>query len=273
MTRQTYDPATIEPKWQRFWAEQATFRTPNPGEPGFDGKRPKYYVLDMFPYPSGAGLHVGHPEGYTATDILARCKRMQGCNVLHPMGWDAFGLPAEQHALQTGTHRQVLRFAILMALGLSGCVSETIGWEVDMEPIGWRKMRGWFEYSDHVLSLRFSTLWSRDTTAWAGQLEVRNNGLLTLRMTVNPETNGRRAVWYGDGRDMEFISSDHAIDVRAGSLVRIHLDAISMGVSHPPVPGQRLILDLIANEKRLTNSFVIRTVQPWTEVKPALWHK
>ena len=105
--KQTYDPATIEPRWQAFWAEHKVFRAPNPGEPDFDPSKPKYYVLDMFPYPSAAGLHVGHPEGYTATDIVARYKRMQGCNVLHPMGWDAFGLPAEQYAIQTNTHPAV----------------------------------------------------------------------------------------------------------------------------------------------------------------------
>lgn len=94
----------IEEKWQKLWAEQAVFRQPNPGESGFDQGKPKFYCLDMFPYPSGAGLHVGHPEGYTATDILCRYKRMTGCSVLHPMGWDAFGLPAEQHAIRTGEH-------------------------------------------------------------------------------------------------------------------------------------------------------------------------
>jgi hypothetical protein len=97
----------IEPRWQERWAREGTFRQPNPGEPGFDPSRPKRYVLDMFPYPSGAGLHVGHPEGYTATDIFGRYWRMKGCNVLHPMGWDAFGLPAEQYAVQTGVHPSI----------------------------------------------------------------------------------------------------------------------------------------------------------------------
>ncbi len=93
-----YTPAEIEPRWQAFWAKDDTFRTPEP--PG----EKRLYLLDMFPYPSGNGLHVGHPLGYTATDILARTKRAQGYDVLHPMGFDAFGLPAEQHAVKTGTH-------------------------------------------------------------------------------------------------------------------------------------------------------------------------
>ncbi|NUP96168.1 MAG: leucine--tRNA ligase [Planctomycetaceae bacterium] len=97
-----YDPRTIESRWQAHWAAHKTFAAANPGEPGFDASRPKYYVLDMFPYPSGSGLHVGHAVGYIGTDIVARKKRMEGCNVLHPMGWDAFGLPAEQYAIQTG---------------------------------------------------------------------------------------------------------------------------------------------------------------------------
>ncbi|KAA8497783.1 Leucine--tRNA ligase [Porphyridium purpureum] len=119
-----YDHIKVEAHWQQYWQQHGTFRT-EPME-ALDMSKPKYYVLDMFPYPSGAGLHVGHPEGYTATDIMARYKRMQGFNVMHPMGWDAFGLPAEQYAIQTGTHpavttkKNIDRFrSQLQALGFS----------------------------------------------------------------------------------------------------------------------------------------------------------
>src|SRR6185436_5279509 len=96
-----YPFSSIEPKWQKYWEEHRTFRT------GEDPEKKKIYILDMYPYPSGAGLHVGHPEGYTATDILSRYKRMNGFNVLHPIGWDAFGLPAERYAMQTNIHPRI----------------------------------------------------------------------------------------------------------------------------------------------------------------------
>ncbi|MGM0578888.1 MAG: leucine--tRNA ligase [Myxococcota bacterium] len=98
MSTEHYPHADVESKWQRYWLEHETFRAEDVSD------KPPFFVLDMFPYPSGSGLHVGHPEGYTATDIVARYKRMRGYNVLHPMGWDAFGLPAEQHAVETGVH-------------------------------------------------------------------------------------------------------------------------------------------------------------------------
>jgi leucyl-tRNA synthetase len=102
-----YDHVTIEQKWQARWAADRTFRVLNPGDEGFDPSKPKQYILDMFPYPSGEGLHVGHPIGYIGSDIFSRYMRMKGANVLHPMGFDSFGLPAEQYAVETGIHPRV----------------------------------------------------------------------------------------------------------------------------------------------------------------------
>jgi leucyl-tRNA synthetase len=102
--RKPYPFDQIEAKWQLHWDTQNTFHAKNPGDPGFDPSKPKYFVLDMFPYPSGAGLHVGHPKGYTDRHSRRCYKRMRGFNVLHPIGSDAFGLPAEQYAIKTGQH-------------------------------------------------------------------------------------------------------------------------------------------------------------------------
>src|SRR3954469_1873781 len=102
--RGAYDPSKIEKKWQKEWAEKKLYVSK---ETGAAAKRPKTFVLDMFPYPSGEGLHVGHPKGYIATDVYSRHMRMKGREVLHPMGWDAFGLPAENYALKNKVHPRV----------------------------------------------------------------------------------------------------------------------------------------------------------------------
>ncbi|MBW2448055.1 MAG: class I tRNA ligase family protein, partial [Deltaproteobacteria bacterium] len=147
-----YDPKAIEARWQAHWDEHQTFRTET------DPSRPKYYVLDMFPYPSGDGLHVGHPKGYTATDFVARYKRMRGFNVLHPMGWDAFGLPAEQYAVKTGTHprdttkRNIANFKRqIRALGFSYDWSR----EVDTTDPGYVKWTQWIFQQLHERGLAY----------------------------------------------------------------------------------------------------------------------
>ena len=107
MDQGEYNFRDIEKRWREHWVVQKTFRTPGPGDEGFDSEKPKYYVLDMFPYTSGDGLHIGHPKGYIATDIYARFKKSNGFNVLHPMGFDSFGLPAEQYAVTHNIHPQI----------------------------------------------------------------------------------------------------------------------------------------------------------------------
>ena len=178
--RRQYPFQLIEPKWQRRWAQQGTFRAWNPGEPipgdhpfarrhRLEGPcepaalPPKCYILDMFPYPSGAGLHVGHPEGYTATDILARYRRALGYNVLHPLGWDAFGLPAEQYAVKTGQHpRQTTEANIanfkrqIQALGFSYDWSR----EVDTTDPGYFRWTQW-------IFLQLYNAWFNPTTGKA----------------------------------------------------------------------------------------------------------
>ena len=147
-----YDPRRIEARWQRVWRERDTFRAE------LDPSKPKYYVLDMFPYPSGAGLHVGHPKGYIATDVVARYKRMRGMNVLHPMGWDAFGLPAEQYAVETGVHpRETTRRNIetfkrqIRSLGLSYDWSR----EIDTTDPGYVRWTQWIFQRLHERGLAY----------------------------------------------------------------------------------------------------------------------
>ncbi len=104
MEQGAYRFSDIEKRWREFWLKNKTFRSLGPGDNGFDETKPKCYILDMFPYPSGSGLHIGHPKGYIATDIYSRFKRMEGYNVLHPMGFDSFGLPAEIYAIENNVH-------------------------------------------------------------------------------------------------------------------------------------------------------------------------
>ncbi len=184
-----YSPKQIEPKWQAYWEEHKTFRTPNPGEAGFDPAKPKFYVLDMFPYPSGTGLHVGHPEGYTATDIIARYRRMKGYNVLHPMGWDAFGLPAEQHAVETGQHpaitteRNINTFRRQMkALGFS------YDWDRELATTDPKYYR-WTQW----IFLQLFGSWYDDTAQKARPIR---------ELEIPPETRAK-----GEGAAREFVDS------------------------------------------------------------------
>jgi leucyl-tRNA synthetase len=152
--RARYNPAEIEPKWQRFWDERQTFVARR--RPG----HPKAYVLDMFPYPSGSGLHVGHPEGYTATDIVARYKRMKGVDVLHPMGWDAFGLPAEQHAIATGTHpRETTKKNIAVFKRQLKMLGFSFDWtrEIDTTDPGYLKWTQWIFLQLYKRGLAFQS--------------------------------------------------------------------------------------------------------------------
>ena len=184
-----YVPKDIEPKWQRWWLERRTFRTPDQSD------KPKYYILDMFPYPSGAGLHVGHPEGYTATDILARYKRMRGFNVLHPMGWDAFGLPAEQYAIDTGTHpavttqKNIATFKRqIQALGFS------YDWDRELDTTD----PNYFKWTQWIFLLLYDT-WYDETT---------QRGRPMAELPIPPETAsaGPAAVrQYVDGKRLAYL--------------------------------------------------------------------
>lgn len=237
-----YDFSSIEPHWQSQWAENQAF-TAEPASP-----KPKYYALDMFPYPSGAGLHIGHPEGYTATDILSRYKRARGFNVLHPIGWDAFGLPAEQHAVKTGTHPATNTAANvdnfrrqIKALGFSYDWDREINttdpayvrWTqwiflqlfkrglayVDERPVWWcpelkavlaneEVVDGKSEVGGHPVERRALRQWVLRITAYADRLLEDLDGL-----DWPDSTKRMQAAWIGrsEGAEIEFILDDHSL--------------------------------------------------------------
>ena len=181
-----YNPRAIEPRWQRFWLENKTFRTSD------DAPGPKSYVLDMFPYPSGAGLHVGHPEGYTATDILCRYRRMKGLDVLHPIGWDAFGLPAEQHAIATGEHphkntqRNIANFRRqIQALGFS------YDWDREVDTTD----PAYYKWTQWIFLVLFDTWYDHEA----------KKGRPISELPIPPEIQGEEAVRaYRDGKRLAY---------------------------------------------------------------------
>jgi leucyl-tRNA synthetase len=183
----------IEPKWQKYWEENKIFRTRD----NLSG--PKFYILDMFPYPSGSGLHVGHPEGYTATDIVSRYKRMKGFNVLHPMGWDAFGLPAEQYAIQTGTHPAVITRENcdtfrrqIKSLGLS------YDWEREINTTD----PEYFKWTQWIFCRLYNTWYDPDRKKGRPVIElevpeeIRNQGAESVRKYIDD----RRLAYYADAQ-------------------------------------------------------------------------
>ena len=237
-----YDFPSIEPRWQSFWAENKAFKAED------SSPKPKYYALDMFPYPSGAGLHIGHPEGYTATDIMCRYKRACGYNVLHPIGWDAFGLPAEQHAVKTGTHpatnteANVTNFRRqIKALGFSYDWDREINttdpeyyrWTqwiflqlfkrglayVDKRPVWWcpalktvlaneEVVDGKSERGNHPVERRALRQWVLRITAYADRLLADLEGL-----DWPDSTKRMQAAWIGrsEGAEVDFILDDHSL--------------------------------------------------------------
>ncbi|MDB4939059.1 MAG: Leucyl-tRNA synthetase, partial [Labilithrix sp.] len=238
---QTYEPAVIEPKWQRVWEEKKTFRAVR--RPG----KPKMYVLDMFPYPSGAGLHVGHPEGYTATDIISRYKRMRGFDVLHPMGWDAFGLPAEQYAIKENKHPRGFTLTnIDMFRGQLKKLGFSYDWdrEVDTTDPGYVKWTQWiflqlfrkgiaFQQSNMAVNWcpQMGTVLANDEVGPDGRsvlggypiekLKIRQWSLRITQYADRlldglegldwPETKAKQAHWIGrsEGANVEFAVEGH----------------------------------------------------------------
>jgi leucyl-tRNA synthetase len=172
-----YNPATIEPKWQAYWERQHTFRAPDLPGPK------KLYVLDMFPYPSGAGLHVGHPEGYTATDIVARYARMRGVSVLHPMGYDAFGLPAEEHAIKTNTPPRVSTEANIANFTRQ---LKMLGFSYDWERVLATTDREYFRWTQWIFLLLFDT--------WFDPVQQRGRPIAELPIPPTVDQQGEAAI-------------------------------------------------------------------------------
>ena len=200
--RRQYPFHIFEPKWQEYWHNGETFRAWNPdesvpvGHPFRDrhpdtspGDIPKYYILDMFPYPSGAGLHVGHPEGYTATDILARYKRMRGFNVLHPIGWDAFGLPAEQYAIKTGQHPRITTEANIVNFKRQ---IKSLGFSYDWSREINTTDPGYFRWTQWIF-LKLYNSWFNPATNKAEPME-------TLVYPPDVTTGDQRRAWRDDHR-------------------------------------------------------------------------
>ena len=200
--RRQYPFQIFEPKWQEHWHDGETFRAWNPGESvpadhpfherhpdANPGDIPKYYILDMFPYPSGAGLHVGHPEGYTATDILARYKRMRGFNVLHPIGWDAFGLPAEQYAIKTGQHPRITTEANVANFKRQ---IKSLGFSYDWSREVNTTDPGYFRWTQWIF-LQLYNSWFNPGTNKAESIE-------TLAYPLDVTTDEQRRVWRDEQR-------------------------------------------------------------------------
>ena len=200
--RRQYPFQIFEPKWQEHWHDGETFRAWNPGESvpadhpfherhpdANPGDIPKYYILDMFPYPSGAGLHVGHPEGYTATDILARYKRMRGFNVLHPIGWDAFGLPAEQYAIKTGQHPRITTEANVANFKRQ---IKSLGFSYDWSREVNTTDPGYFRWTQWIF-LQLYNSWFNPATNKAESVD-------TLAYPLDVTTDEQRRVWRDEHR-------------------------------------------------------------------------
>ena len=184
-----YDAKRIEPKWQAFWDQHQTFQVDS-----FDPAMPKLYVLDMFPYPSGAGLHVGHPEGYTATDIVCRYSRMKGKQVLHPMGWDAFGLPAEDYAIKTGTHPAVTTARNIATFKRQ---LKMLGFSYDWSREFATTDPDYYRWTQWIFLQLFDT-WYDSTCTWTGPDGVTRTGkgrpIAELPIPVDVTTQGQEAV-------------------------------------------------------------------------------